>query len=92
MVFANQGGFPGGSVVENPPPCAGDTGSIPSLGRSHMLQGDQARAPQPLSLCSGARKPQLLSPRAKPEAQASQSPRSTVRDSTTVRSPHTPKG
>ena len=27
-------GFPGGSVVKNPPPNAGDTGSIPVLGRS----------------------------------------------------------
>ena len=29
-------GFPGGAVVENPPANAGDTGSIPGLGRSHM--------------------------------------------------------
>ena len=27
-------GFPGGSVVKNPPTNAGDTGSIPGLGRS----------------------------------------------------------
>jgi len=27
-------GFPGGSVVKNPPANAGDTGSIPGLGRS----------------------------------------------------------
>jgi len=27
-------GFPGGLVVKNPPPNAGDTGSIPALGRS----------------------------------------------------------
>ena len=27
-------GFPGGSVVENPPANAGDTGSIPESGRS----------------------------------------------------------
>ena len=31
------GGFPGGSVVKNPPASAGDTGSIPGLGRSHQL-------------------------------------------------------
>ena len=30
------GGFPGGTVVEGPPPNAGDTGSSPGLGRSHM--------------------------------------------------------
>ena len=29
-------GFPGGSVVENPPAKAGDTGSSPGLGRSHL--------------------------------------------------------
>ena len=29
-------GFPGGSVVKNPPANAGDVGLIPGLGRSHM--------------------------------------------------------
>ena len=33
--YANQG-FPGGSVIKNPPINAGDTGSIPGPGRSHM--------------------------------------------------------
>ena len=28
--------FPGGAVVENPPANAGDMGSIPGPGRSHM--------------------------------------------------------
>ena len=28
--------FPGGAGVKNPPANAGDTGSIPGLGRSHM--------------------------------------------------------
>ena len=28
-------GFPGGSLVKNPPANAGDLGSIPGLGRSH---------------------------------------------------------
>ena len=32
----NCGGFPGGAVVENLPANAGDTGSSPGLGRSHM--------------------------------------------------------
>ena len=32
------GGFPGGAVVENLPANAGDTGSSPGLGRSHMPQ------------------------------------------------------
>ena len=30
-------GFPGSSVVKNPPAKAEDTGSIPDPGRSHML-------------------------------------------------------
>ena len=30
------GGFPGGTVVKNPPANAGDTGSSPGPGRSHM--------------------------------------------------------
>ena len=31
-------GFPGGAVVKNPPASAGDTGSRPGAGRSHMPQ------------------------------------------------------
>ena len=31
-------GFPGGSVVKNPPANAGDTGSIPGPKRYHMPQ------------------------------------------------------
>ena len=31
------GGFPGGSVVKNLPANAGDTGSVPDPGRSHIL-------------------------------------------------------
>ena len=31
-----NGDFPGGAVVKNPPVNAGDTGSIPGPGRSHM--------------------------------------------------------
>ena len=46
----NLGGFPGGAVVENPPANAGDTGSSPGLGRSHMPRSNWAREPQPLSL------------------------------------------
>ena len=43
-------GFPGGTVVENPPANAGDTGSSPGLGRSHMPQSNWACEPQLLSL------------------------------------------
>ena len=34
------GGFPGGAVVESLPAGAGDTGSSPGLGRSHMPWGN----------------------------------------------------
>ena len=33
-------GFPGGAVVESLPANAGDTGSSPGLGGSHMPQSD----------------------------------------------------
>ena len=37
-------------MVESLPANAGDTGSSPGLGRSHMLRSDWAREPQLLSL------------------------------------------
>ena len=59
------GGFPGGTVVENLPANAGDTGSSPGLGRSHMLRSGWAREPQPLSLrvwslCSATREAAIV--------------------------------
>ena len=54
--------FPGGAVVKNPPANAGDTGSIPGPGRSHMPWSKEARVPQLLSLRSRAHEPQLLKP------------------------------
>ena len=47
-------------MVENLPASAGDTGSSPGLGRSHMLRSGWAREPQLLSLrvwslCSATR-------------------------------------
>ena len=56
--------FLGGAVVKNPPANAGDMGSSPGPGRSHMPWSNETCAPQLLSLCSGACEPQLLSPRA----------------------------
>ena len=56
--------FPGGAVVKNPPANAGDTSSSLGLGGSHMPRINWARAPQLLSLRSGAHKPQVLSPHA----------------------------
>ena len=38
-------------MVENLPANAGDTGSSPGLGRSHMPRSSWAREPQLLSLC-----------------------------------------
>ena len=58
----NKLGFPGGAVVESLPANAGDTGSSPGLGRSHMPRSNWARAPQLLRLRSRAHKPQLLGP------------------------------
>ena len=37
-------GFPDGSVVKNPPAPAGDTGSIPDRGRTHILRGNSLSA------------------------------------------------
>ena len=56
--------FPGGPVVKNPPADAGDTGSIPGPGRSHMpwnnetcgsqlsTLGPVGSEPQPPRLCA----------------------------------------
>ena len=53
-------GFPGGTVVENLPADAGDMGSSPGLGRSHMPRSNWDCEPQLLSLrvwslCSATR-------------------------------------
>ena len=58
-------GFPGGAVVEGLPANAGDTGSRPGLGRSHMPRSDWAREPQLLSLrvwrlCSATREAAIV--------------------------------
>ena len=51
-------------MVKNPPANAGDMGSSPGLGRSHMPRSNSAHVPQLLSLHPRAPEPQLLSPRA----------------------------
>ena len=58
-------GFPGGAVVENLPANAGDTGSSPGLGGSHMPWSSWAREAQLLSLrvwslCSTTREPAIV--------------------------------
>ena len=57
---SNSRGSPGGAVVESLPANAGDTGSSPGLGGSHMPWSNWAREPQLLSLsvwslCSATR-------------------------------------
>ena len=47
---------------KNLPASAGDMGSSPGPGRSHMPWGNRARVPQLLSLRSRALEPQLLKP------------------------------
>ena len=59
------GDFPGGAVVESLPANAGDTGSSPGLGGSHMPWSDWAREPQLLSLriwslCSATREAKMV--------------------------------
>ena len=54
--------FPGGTLVKNPPANAGDMGSSPGPGRSHMPRSNKVHEPQLLSLHSIAREPQLLRP------------------------------
>ena len=44
----NSLGFPGGSVVKNPPVNAGDMGLIPGLGRSHMQPSPCATTVEPV--------------------------------------------
>ena len=58
-------GSPGGAVVENLPANAGDTGSSPGMGGSHMPRSNWAREPQLLSLriwslCSATREAAIV--------------------------------
>ena len=58
-------GFPGGAVVENLPANAGDMGSSPGLGGSHMPRSSWARESQLLSLriwslCSATREAAIV--------------------------------
>ena len=58
-------GVLGGAVVENLPANAGDMGSSPGLGRSHMPQSSWAHEPQFLSLrvwslCSATREAAIV--------------------------------
>ena len=83
-------GFPGGAVVGNPPANAGDAGSIPGLGRSHMTWSGWAREPQLLKpaglepvLCSGrghcSKKPTHRNEEWSPLAATRESPRTATK-------------
>ena len=48
--YHSLGGFPGGAVVGSLPADAGDAGSSPGLGGSHVPRSSWAREPQLLSL------------------------------------------
>ena len=62
-VLKKMWGFPGGSVLKNPPANARDSGSIPNLERSHMPWNNyQACALEPGSSNSRAHMPQRLNP------------------------------
>ena len=58
-------GFPGGAVVESLPANAGETGSSPGLGGSHVPRSNWAREPRLLSLrvwslCSATREAAMV--------------------------------
>ena len=62
-----SGGFPGGAVVGSLPANAGNTGSSPGLGGSHMPRSDWACEPRLLSLrvwslCSAAGEAAIVRP------------------------------
>ena len=64
-IIKKSGGFPGGAVVGSPPANAGDAGSSPGLGGSHMPRSNWAREPQLLSLrvwslCSATREAAIV--------------------------------
>ena len=50
FIKSNLLGFPGGAVVESLPASAGDAGSSPGLGGSHVPRSGWAREPRLLSL------------------------------------------
>ena len=75
-------------MAKNLPASEGDTSSVPGPGGSHVPWRKEARALQPLSLCSRAWEPQLLCPRAAvTEAWRPGTP--ATREATTTESPCT---
>ena len=82
-------GFPGGSVVKNPPSSAGDMASIPGLGRStcHRATKPVATTTEPVLQSPGTTTTKPHS--ATTEAHMSQSPCSATGEATAMRSPCT---
>ena len=75
-------GFPGGSVVKNPPANVEDTGLTPGQGRFHVMEQ--------LSPCATTTEPVLWSPQASvTEAPVPYRPCSATREATAMRSPCT---
>ena len=65
VIKGQERDFSGGAVIENLPANAGDTGSSPGLGGSHMPRSSWAREPQLLSLrvwslCSATREAAIV--------------------------------
>ena len=75
--------FPVGAVVKTPPASAGDTGSSPGLGRSHMLVA--AEQLSPCVTTTEARAPRACAPQQR-EATAMRSPHTATKSS-----PHSPQ-
>ena len=59
--------FPGGLLVRKSPASAGDTSSIPGLGRSHIPRSNQACKLSAWSLCSATREAHTLQQRVTPD-------------------------
>ena len=45
MILRRFQGFPGDSVVKNPPASAGGTGLMPDMGGPHVLRSNETHAP-----------------------------------------------
>ena len=70
------------NLYKNPPASAGDTGSSPGLGKSHMLRSNWAREPQllsPRATTTEARVPRVHAPQL--EVTAMRSPRTATKSS-----------
>ena len=63
LFFKKKMHFPGDSVVKNLPASAGEMGSIPGPGRSHMLQDNGSLCATTMEVCEpGTHTPQQEKP------------------------------